>query len=53
MVFYFPRFACSTDLPLSLICSQVGITDVFYLSRLFKALTGSSPTAYRVEHRMN
>ena len=42
----------STDLSLSQICTQVGITDVSYLSRLFKALTGSSPTAYRMDRRM-
>ncbi|MEO3944655.1 AraC family transcriptional regulator [Gorillibacterium sp. CAU 1737] len=38
----------STDLHLSQISSQVGISDVSYLSRLFKAQTGCSPTAYRM-----
>ncbi|MNI57377.1 Arabinose operon regulatory protein [compost metagenome] len=43
----------STDLSLSQICIRVGISDVSYLSRLFKASTGYSPSAYRAEQRPN
>ncbi|WNS43117.1 AraC family transcriptional regulator [Paenibacillus sp. MMS20-IR301] len=43
----------STDLPLASICSRVGIADISYLSRLFKTITGSSPTAYRIAHAEN
>jgi len=41
----------STDLLLAEIGAQVGIPDVSYLSKLFKSLTGLSPTAYRLAHR--
>ena len=37
----------SSDITLSEICSMVGITDIYYLSKLFKDYTGVSPTNYR------
>lgn len=37
----------SSDLPLYEIGVRIGIPDVSYLSKLFKAATGFSPTAYR------
>ncbi|WP_187355236.1 AraC family transcriptional regulator [Paenibacillus tengchongensis] len=41
----------STDLSLSGIGEQVGIPDVSYFSKLFKAFTGFSPTAFRMQTR--
>ncbi|GBG08328.1 AraC family transcriptional regulator [Paenibacillus agaridevorans] len=38
----------TSNLLLSEIGDRVGISDISYLSRLFKASTGFSPTAYRV-----
>jgi AraC-like DNA-binding protein len=43
----------STNLLLSEIGARVGISDVSYLSKLFKASTGFSPTAYRLIHGPN
>jgi AraC-like DNA-binding protein len=40
----------STNLLLAEIGAKVGIPDVSYLSKLFKASTGLSPTAYRLTH---
>lgn len=36
-----------TDMPMTEIAEAVGLSDGFYLSRVFKNETGSSPTAYR------
>ncbi|WP_150275254.1 AraC family transcriptional regulator [Paenibacillus tepidiphilus] len=41
----------STDLPLTGIGEEIGIPDVPYFSKLFKAFTGFSPTAYRIHSR--
>jgi AraC-like DNA-binding protein len=37
----------SSNEPLDNIARQVGINDVFYFSRIFKKITGISPSAYR------
>jgi two-component system response regulator YesN len=36
-----------TDLSVSLISSQVGYRDYFYFAKVFKRITGITPTAYR------
>lgn len=38
----------TTNLPLSEIGDRIGISDISYLSRIFKESTGFSPTAYRM-----
>lgn len=40
----------STNLLLAEIGANVGISDISYLSKLFKSSTGLSPTAYRLAH---
>lgn len=40
----------TTNLPLSEIGESVGIPDISYLSRLFKSMTGFSPSTYRQTH---
>lgn len=37
----------NTDMSISEICEQVGISDQNYFSRIFKKHTGKSPTSYR------
>ncbi len=37
----------STDLPTKTIAQQCGIPDIYYFSRLFKRITGTTPKAYR------
>ncbi|QGQ95161.1 AraC family transcriptional regulator [Paenibacillus psychroresistens] len=41
------RLLNSTNLSLSEIGVKVGVSDIFYLSKLFKAQTGFSPTTYK------
>lgn len=44
-----------TDLSVSLISSQVGYRDYFYFAKVFKRITGITPTAYRnqpIPHRI-
>ncbi|MCC8050940.1 MAG: helix-turn-helix domain-containing protein [Clostridiales bacterium] len=36
-----------TDLPTKTIAQQCGIPDIYYFSRLFKRITGTTPKAYR------
>lgn len=36
-----------TDLPIKTVAQKCGIPDVYYFSRLFKRLTGTTPKAYR------
>ncbi|MFC5470485.1 AraC family transcriptional regulator [Cohnella suwonensis] len=40
----------ATNLPLSEIGGSVGIPDISYLSKLFRSMTGFSPSAYRQTH---
>lgn len=42
-----------TDLPLSAVAGRVGVSDVSYFSRVFKAAYGMSPSAYRASLREN
>lgn len=37
----------STDMPISAISSQTGFSDQFHFSKIFKAVTGLSPSQYR------
>lgn len=41
----------TTNLPLAEIGRSIGIPDIFYLSKLFRSMTGFSPSAYRQIHR--
>ncbi|MCD7736856.1 MAG: AraC family transcriptional regulator [Lachnospiraceae bacterium] len=47
---YAQRLLVSTTLPLKTIAQQCGIPDIYYFSRLFKRITGTTPKAYR-EHQ--
>ena len=38
---------CNTDLTVADVCSQVGVPDAQYFSRVFKAYFGTTPSAYR------
>ncbi len=38
-----------TNLPIKSIAEQCGISDIYYFGRLFKKITGVSPTEYRKE----
>lgn len=38
---------CNTDLTVADVCSQVGVPDAQYFSRVFKAYFGATPSAYR------
>lgn len=39
----------STDMAVFLIASHVGYRDYFYFAKVFKKITGTTPTAYRKE----
>src|SRR5690606_18963733 len=41
------RLLRSTDLPVSRVAELVGYADPLYFSRVFRAVSGASPTAYR------
>ncbi|MCD7763330.1 MAG: helix-turn-helix domain-containing protein [Lachnospiraceae bacterium] len=43
----------STDLPTKTIAQQCGIPDIYYFSRLFKRITGTTPKAYRESRNSN
>jgi Response regulator containing CheY-like receiver domain and AraC-type DNA-binding domain len=43
----------ATNLPISEIGGSVGIPDISYLSKLFKSMTGFSPSAYRQTYGLN
>lgn len=38
-----------TNLPIKSIALQCGISDIYYFTRLFKRITGTTPKAFRVE----
>lgn len=40
----------STDLPLAELAGKIGFDNPFYFSRLFKQVTGQTPSAYRKRH---
>lgn len=44
---YAQKLLVSTETPIKLIAIQCGIPDVYYFSRLFKRITGTTPKAYR------
>ncbi len=44
------RLLTTTNIPLSEIGDSVGIPDICYLSKLFKSMTGFSPSIYRQTH---
>ncbi|MCD7956875.1 MAG: helix-turn-helix transcriptional regulator [Lachnospiraceae bacterium] len=50
---YAQRLLASTDLPIKAIASQCGIPDIYYFSRLFKRITGATPTGYRENNLKN
>lgn len=49
------RHACtrltSTDHSIAVIAGEVGMLDVNYFTKIFKKITGTTPTLYRREHR--
>ncbi len=40
-----------TDLPMKQVATAVGYDDPYYFSRIFRKVTGASPTRYRAGHR--
>ncbi|MCD7882187.1 MAG: helix-turn-helix transcriptional regulator [Lachnospiraceae bacterium] len=42
-----------TDLPIKTIAQQCGIADIYYFSRLFKRITGTTPKAFRESKNIN
>lgn len=45
------RLLETTDLPCQTIADEVGYSDIFFFSKIFKKAVGVPPTAYRHEHR--
>lgn len=41
----------TTDMPIFLVASQVGYKDYFYFAKVFKRITGYTPTTYRSTER--
>ena len=41
------RLLLSTDMPIKSVALQCGIPDVYYFSRLFKRIVGTTPKVYR------
>ncbi len=39
-----------TNIPMREVATSVGISDPFYFSKIFKAISGQSPSSYRNEH---
>lgn len=39
----------NTDMPVALVASSVGYQDYFYFAKVFKKITGSTPSSYRQE----
>ena len=44
---------CTTDLPVSDVCVQVGVPDAQYFSKVFKVFFELTPTAYREKNQAN
>jgi LacI family transcriptional regulator len=45
------QLLCDSDLPIKAVAIRVGVSSPEYLSVLFKRVLGTSPTAYRADHR--
>lgn len=41
------------DMPISVVAQKSGIPNEYYFSRLFRKITGLTPSAYRKQHRRN
>lgn len=42
-----------SDKPISAVAESVGITDYNYFTKIFRSLTGTTPSAFRKQHRHN
>ena len=42
-----------SDIPISSVAEEVGITDYNYFTKVFRAGTGLTPSAFRNQHRRN
>lgn len=42
-----------SDIPISAVAESVGITDYNYFTKIFRSLTGSTPSAFRKQYRHN
>jgi len=47
------RMLMRTDAPISAVAESVGITDYNYFTKIFRSVTGMTPTAFRKQHRHN
>ena len=45
------KLLAETNFPVKTIAENVGFSDQFHFSRQFKALEGSSPSTYRIQHK--
>lgn len=45
------RLLVQTNLPISAVAEQVGISDYNYFSKVFRSIVGATPTAFRKEFR--
>lgn len=43
------KLLTDTDMPIALVAASVGYQDYFYFAKVFKKLTGSTPSSYRHE----
>lgn len=43
------KLLVDTDMPIALVAASVGYQDYFYFAKVFKKLTGSTPSSYRHE----
>ena len=43
----------SNDLPISEVAESVGISDYNYFTKVFRSITGMTPSAFRSQHRRN
>jgi len=42
-----------SDAPISTVAESVGITDYNYFTKIFRSVTGTTPSAFRKLHRHN
>jgi len=46
-------YLANTSLPIKVIADRVGFNDPNYFSKVFKHITGTSPTMYRLQYSQN
>lgn len=47
------KLLVDTDMPIALVAASVGYQDYFYFAKVFKKLTGSTPSSYRHEDEIH